>query len=187
REGAVLRVPAREEMAGVELRESRALLREQIAAWREMTQPAPQPEAGLAAGSGSAAGTATADAGTPNAAAAGESVAAAPATTPAAAAAPAADARLEIVPPSASDGRQAGTRSGIQAGGEGEMLRQELQQNQETSAAREAEAAELKAPVADLERLQAQQTQLSSVKDTELTTVQARLACGSDTAAHTPQ
>ena len=54
REGAVLRVPAREEMAGVELRESRALLREQIAAWREMTQPAPQPEAGLAAGPGAA-------------------------------------------------------------------------------------------------------------------------------------
>src|SRR5690606_19951023 len=36
REGAVLRIPDRDEMAGLDLRESRALMREQIAAWRDM-------------------------------------------------------------------------------------------------------------------------------------------------------
>src|SRR5690606_22054487 len=73
----------------------------------------------------------------------------------------------------------AGIRSGIQAGGEGDMLRQELQQelqqSQETLAARDAEVAELKARVADLERLQAQQAQLLTMKDSELAAVQARL------------
>src|SRR5690606_27362583 len=71
-------------------------------------------------------------------------------------------------------------RSSIQAGGEGEMLRQELQQelqqSQETLAARDAEVAELKARVADLERLQAQQAQLIEMKDSEMAAVQERLA-----------
>src|SRR5690606_34059286 len=104
-----------------------------------------------------------------------------------------ADARLEIVPPSAGDGRQAGIRSGIQAGGEGDMLRQELQQelqqNQETLAARDAEVAELKARVADRERLQAQQAQLLTMKDSELAAVHERLGTAEDTtaAAATPQ
>src|SRR5690606_16055280 len=91
-----------------------------------------------------------------------------------------ADARLEIVPATAAGGQQAGIRSGIQAGGEGEMLRQDMQhelhQNQETLAAREAEVAELKARVADLERLQAQQAQLIELKDSEIAAVQERLA-----------
>ena len=163
REGAVLRIPDRDAMAGLDLRESRALMREQVAAWREMTRPAPQPDAAVApAGEGGDA---------PAQAQAGDAAAAAPR---------AAEARLEIVPPSAQGARQAGIRSGIQAGGEGEMLRQELQQelqqSQEAVAAREAEVAELKARVADLERLQAQQAQLISMKDSELAAVQERLA-----------
>jgi pilus assembly protein FimV len=158
REGAVLRIPDRSEMAGIDVRESRAVMREQVAAWRDMARPAPQP--GTALADGPAGGTAGG----------GE-----PATAPRTA-----DARLEIVPPAASDGRQAGIRSGIQAGGEGEMLRQELQhelqQNQESLAARNAEVAELKARVADLERLQAQQAQLITMKDSELAAAQERLA-----------
>ena len=169
RRGAVLRIPDRADIAALDQREARALMREQIAAWRDMTRPAPQPDAAVA------------DAAAPvgEGAGAGQGQA----TDGAAAADPArrtGDARLEIVPPSAGDGRQAGIRSGIQAGGEGEMLRQELQQelqqNQETLAARDAEVAELKARVADLERLQAQQAQLITMKDSELAAVQERLA-----------
>ena len=167
RRGAVLRIPDRADIAALDQREARALMREQIAAWRDMTRPAPQPDAAVAdaaapVGEGAEQGQATGDA--------------AAADT----ARRTADARLEIVPPSAGDGRQAGIRSGIQAGGEGEMLRQELQQelqqNQETLAARDAEVAELKARVADLERLQAQQAQLITMKDSELAAVQERLA-----------
>lgn len=176
RQGAVLRIPDREEMAGLDPRESRALMREQIAAWRDMTRPAPQPDAAVA--------DADADAG-----AVGGDADQGAASAPAAAdpAARSADARLEIVPPTSGDGRQAGIRSGIQAGGEGEMLRQELQQelhqNQETLAARDAEVAELKARVADLERLQAQQAQLITMKDSELAAAQERLGTASTEAA----
>lgn len=165
REGAVLRIPSRDELAAQDMSEARAVLREQVAQWRDLRRPAPQPEA------------AAADAAAAVTPAPGEAQDAA-ATRPAAAPAP--GARLEIVPPSASDGQQAGIRSGIQAGGEGEMLRQELQQEvlqgRESLAAREAEVAELKARVADLERLQAQQQQLISLKDSELAAAQDRLA-----------
>ncbi|WP_343225039.1 FimV/HubP family polar landmark protein [Luteimonas sp. MC1828] len=163
RKGAVLRMPSRDEVAGQDMAEARAVLREQVAQWRDMRRPAPQPVA------------AAADAAPVAAQAPGEG---ASATRTAAAQAP--GARLEIVPPAASGGQQAGVRSGIQAGGEGEMLRQELQQEvlqgRETLAAREAEVAELKARVADLERLQAQQQQLISLKDSELAAAQDRLA-----------
>ncbi|GGK04260.1 hypothetical protein GCM10011394_11550 [Luteimonas terricola] len=171
RQGAVLRIPDRSEIAGLDLRESRALMREQIAAWRDMTRAAPQPDTATAAGEGAAgqAADATGDGG--------------PQPDPAPRTA---DARLEIVPPSAAGGQQAGIRSGIQAGGEGEMLRQDMQQelhqNQETLAAREAEVAELKARVADLERLQAQQAQLIQMKDSEMAAVQERLATTSEDA-----
>src|SRR3546814_5694098 len=79
-----------------------------------------------------------------------------------------ADARLEIVPPSGDDARQAGTRSGIQAGGEGDMLK-ELQQTKETLAARDAEVQDLKTRVAELEKLQQDQQQLIALKDRKST------------------
>ncbi|WP_243708169.1 FimV/HubP family polar landmark protein [Luteimonas arsenica] len=175
RQGAVLRIPDRGEIAGLDLAESRALMREQNAAWRDMTRPAPQPDAALAGDASSAESGAQGEGGR-------QAAANAPRT---------ADARLEIVPPSASGGQQAGIRSGIQAGGEGEMLRQELQQelqqSQETLAARDAEVAELKARVADLERLQAQQAELISLKDSEMAAAQERLANTAETAtAATP-
>jgi pilus assembly protein FimV len=87
-----------------------------------------------------------------------------------------ADARLEITPPSQDSGQRAGTRSGIAAGGEGDMLRQQMQQTQETLAARNAEVEELKVRVAELEQLQQQQQQLLSLKDSELAAAQQRLA-----------
>src|SRR5690606_13835903 len=96
------------------------------------------------------------------------------------AAAELADARLEIAPASAEGGRQAGTRSGIAASGEGEMLRQELQETRESLAARDAEVEELKARLAELEQLQGQQQQLIELKDSELAAVQQRLAASNE-------
>lgn len=55
------------------------------------------------------------------------------------------------------------------------MLRQDMQQTQETLAARTAEVDELKTRVAELEKLQQQQQQLISLKDTELAAAQQRL------------
>ncbi|TDK28451.1 hypothetical protein E2F46_00735 [Luteimonas aestuarii] len=149
REGAVLRVPGPSELAAEDARAANAIVREQVAQWREWRNPVPQPVE---------AASATADA-------AGAS---GPSRT--------SDARLEIVPPT-SGGAAAGTRSGIAAGGEGDMLRQqELTEARETIAARSAEVDELKARVAELEQLQQQQSQLIALKDSELAAAQQRLA-----------
>ncbi|PJK01337.1 ferrous iron transporter B [Lysobacteraceae bacterium NML91-0213] len=159
RQGAVLRIPARDEALSVSTREATAEVRAQVARWRELSQPVPQP--GLAA--------------TPaDSEADGRTAAAPPAAQ---------DARLEIVPPGAGGTQQAATRSGISAGGEGDMFRQELQQAQETVAAREAEVEELKARLAELERLQQQQQQLIALKDSELAAAQQRLETSNQQAA----
>lgn len=152
RQGAVLRVPARDQWTEFSAAEANALVREQVGQWREMRRPAPQPDA---VGADAVAG------GTPAAAAA-----AAPGAG--------AQARLEITPPS-GDAQRAGTQSGIDAGGGGDMLRQELQQANESIAARTAEVEELKARLADLEQLQAQQQQLIALKDAELAAAQQRM------------
>ncbi|MGH8085888.1 MAG: FimV/HubP family polar landmark protein [Lysobacter sp.] len=152
KQGAVLRVPDAETVRGIEAAQAMAQVRRQTRAWRLASQPVPQP--------------ALADAST-EAAAADDSSAA---TTLAAG-----GARLEIVPPGASDAAVAGTQSGISAGAEGDMVRQEMQ-TQETLAARNAELAELKSRVADLEQLQSDQQKLLEMKDNELTAVQQRLA-----------
>src|SRR5690606_39273420 len=95
REGAVLRTPDAASWDGIDARQATALVREHVAQWRQARRPVPQPV---------------------------ESVD----TTAAAGAAPrrTTDARLAIVPPSGGT-NQAGTRSGISAGGEGDMLRQQ--------------------------------------------------------------
>jgi pilus assembly protein FimV len=160
KQGAVLRVPTSGELASLGADEAAVMVRDQIQQWREARQPAPQPAA--LAGDDEAAPTRAAS--TNNA----------PRV---------ADARLEIVPPSASSGRRAGTRSGIDAGGEGDMLRQDLQQTKETLAARDSEVEELKARVADLEKLQQQQQQLITLKDSELAAAQQRLAASNQQAA----
>ncbi|MCD9007251.1 ferrous iron transporter B [Luteimonas sp. XNQY3] len=151
RQGAVLRMPARDAWTRFSAAEANAVVREQVGQWREMRRPAPQPADPVA------------DA-TPTTAA----------TTPPAAAPRTADARLEITPP-ASDSQPAGTQSGIAAGAGGDMLRQELQQANETVAARTAEIDELKARLDDLEQLQQQQAQLIQLKDAELAAAQQRM------------
>ncbi|TWI12568.1 pilus assembly protein FimV [Lysobacter ruishenii] len=151
--GAVLRMPQGDELA-VGANEAVALVQAQAKAWRaETRRPVREPAAEVAA-------------------------VAAPrvAAVPQSAGRRTADARLEIVPPGASNAKRAGTQSGIQAGGEGEMLRQELQQTRESLAARDAEVAEMKSRIEDLEKLQAQQQQLISMKDSELAAAQKRLA-----------
>jgi pilus assembly protein FimV len=154
RTGAVLRVPSSAELSQYSAAEARAIVHEQVGQWREMRKPAMQPAAVAADGAATATTTGTASA----------------------AKARAEDARLEIVPPSAKDARQAGTRSGTNAGGEGDMLRQEMQQTKETLAARDAEVQELKARVADLEKLQKDQQQLMALKDSKLAEAQQALA-----------
>jgi pilus assembly protein FimV len=149
--GAVLRMPNASELSQYNAREARAIVHEQIGQWREMRKPASQPAAVAGA-------TDTKDA-----------------ADDAAAKARTADARLEIVPPSSKDARQAGTRSGTQAGGEGDML-QELQQTKETLAARDAEVQDLKAQVAELEKLRQDQQQLIALKDSKLAQTQQALA-----------
>jgi pilus assembly protein FimV len=167
--GAVLRIPPSDELARLDQRHAAALVHEQITQWRESRRPLAQPS--TVAASAQAAPVAT----HPAAAATTKSTRTA-------------DARLEIVPPSSAAGRQAGAhnqanRSGIEAGGEGEMLRQQLQETKETLAARDAEVGELKSRVAELEKLQQQQQQLLTMKDSALAAAQQRLASVNQKAA----
>jgi pilus assembly protein FimV len=161
--GAVLRMPQADELSRYSTGEAAAVVRAQVAQWREARAPQQQPAA-----------VARADAGRASAANTSSRAGAASAT---------AQARLEIVPPSSGRG-QAGTRSGIQAGGEGDMLRQqELQETKETLAARDAEVGDLKARVAELEKLQQQQQQLIAMKDSALAAAQQNLAKANTAAA----
>lgn len=162
RQGAVLRMPPADELSRYSAGEAAAMVRAQVAQWREARAARLQPQetAGVAA-------------------------APAPATSRGGdAAAASSEARLEIVPPSSGSG-EAGTRSGIQAGGEGRMLRQEIQETQETLAARDVEVGELKARVAELEKIQQQQQQLISMKDSALAAARENLA-KANTATATP-
>ncbi|NLG59473.1 MAG: hypothetical protein GX538_04855 [Gammaproteobacteria bacterium] len=165
REGAILRIPDSAEAQQLTAAEATAEVRSQVARWREMTGARAQPGTGAAA---SADSIADADG------AVAEPAPGADAATGGGSAL--ADARLEIAPASAEGDRQAGTRSGITAGGEGEMLQQELQETRESLAARDAEVEELKSRLAELEQLQRQQQQLIELKDSELAAVQQRLA-----------
>jgi pilus assembly protein FimV len=136
-------------------RSAAAAVHEQIVQWRSSQVPRAQAVASSAA---------TADA--------PKDAAKAPADRPARTL----GARLEIAPSSAAGRRRAGTQSGIEAGGEGEMLRQQLQETRETLAARDAEVGELKTRVAELEKLQQQQQQLLTMKDSALAAAQQTLA-----------
>ena len=152
KQGAVLRVPQTAELAQLDEAEAAALVRNQVAEWRQARRPVPQPVAATAA--------------------------AAPSTTrPATATAQVAGARLEIAPPVASAAARAGTQSGIDAEGEGDMLaNQQLTLTKEELAAREAEVQELRTQVAELESLKKKQDDLIAMKDSELAAAQQRLA-----------
>jgi pilus assembly protein FimV len=159
RSGVVLRVPDAAAVAGFSRAEATAVVRDHVERWQASREPAPQPAAVADAGDTAAAAP---DAG--NAQVAG--------------------ARLEIVPPS-GDGTSPGTRSGTSAGGEGDMLRQEMQAKEDL-AARTAEVDELRARIAELEKLQQQQQQLIRMKDSELAAAQQRLAQAREGATAVP-
>lgn len=155
--GAVLRIPDDAGIARYTPEEAALVVREQAAQWRGAGRALPQPPAVAGAPAGDAS--------------------AAPAASGIRGARASAGARLEITPPSANDARKAGSRSGVSAGGEGDMLRQqELQQSRETLAARDAEVQELKARVSELEQLQKKQNELIAMKDSELAAAQQRMA-----------
>jgi pilus assembly protein FimV len=187
--GAVLRVPERGEVGSVSADEAALVVREQMQQWRQARRPVAQPDTATAAPAQAPA--------KPAAASNPPTRRAAPATKPAATAAvtpkPAApaprrqqaQARLEIVPPSAP-GKATGTRSGTTAGGEGSMLQQQLRQKDEDIAAKAAEIGDLKERVAELEKLRQQQEQLLSMKDSELAAAQQRLADARKAAAAAP-
>ncbi|HZH43942.1 MAG TPA: FimV/HubP family polar landmark protein [Lysobacter sp.] len=153
RRGVVLRVPDAGARAAVDAAEATALVRSQIRQWRANRRALAQPEATPAAGDGAGRASAT--------------------DTSTARVNP--GARLEILPPQAQGGARPGTQSGVNAGGEGDMLRQDMQ-TQETLAAREAELAELKSRISELEQLQQKQQQLIAMKDSELAAAQQKLA-----------
>ncbi|GAB1595907.1 hypothetical protein PAGU2638_15860 [Lysobacter sp. PAGU 2638] len=146
RSGSVLRVPATPELQAVEAREAADLVRTYTRQWR---QARTQPQAPVAqAAEPARAASASAEAG----------------------------GRLEIVPPGAGRTARGGTQSGLKAGGEGEMLRQELVQTKETLAARDAEVQELKSRVAELEKLQTDQQKLLAMQNSQLAAAQQRKA-----------
>jgi len=151
RSGAVLRVPQAEQIQALAAAQAAAMVRQQVSDWRQARQPIPQPANAVAEPPAPASGTAP----------------------------KVADARLEIAPPAADAAQRAGTTSGTDAGGEGDMLANEqLRQTREDLAARNAEVQELKAQVAELEKLKSQQAQLLAMKDSDLAAAQQRLGQG---------
>ena len=179
RSGAVLRVPASEDVARISADEAAQVVRQQSRQWRQARRAVRQPDAAPVAEATAAKAARPAAEAKP---------APRPATQPstprpaavAAAAKPAAaprreDARLQIVPPTAP-GKATGNKSGTSAGGEGSMLQQELRQRDEDIAAKSAEIGELKERLAALEKLKEEQQKLLSLKDSELAAAQARLA-----------
>lgn len=157
REGAVLRMPDRDVLAELSPSEANAVVRAQVHSWRARSAP-PVVAAGAVA---EGATNGDADDATGSNASDTASVA---------------DARLEIVPPAGERGQAPGSRSGLSAGGEGDMLRNDLRQAKEDLAARDAEVEELRARLAEVEDLQQKQAQLLDLKDSELASVQQRLA-----------
>jgi len=143
-------VPGQDELEQVSAAEARAIVREHTAQWRQARAPIPQPEV---------AGTATASGGDADA-------------VPVAS-----GARLEIAPAVAGGQQSAGTMTGLDTGGEGDMAANEqLRQAREDVATRDAELQELRERVAALEKLQEQQQSLIAMKDSDLAAAQQRLA-----------
>lgn len=162
--GAVLKLPPSAESASLDRTDASAMVRQQMADWRDWKQfrkPLPQPLSGALAKAAPVAGKPV----NPPA----------PATTktqtndP-----PAAQARLEIAPAAADAGKRKGTTSGTTAGGKGDMLAN-MQQAKEDLAARDAEVQELKSQLAELEKIKQDQAKLLAMKDSDLAAAQHNL------------
>ena len=163
KQGAVLRAPPASELAQVDASQAADFVNRQMAEWRQ-SRSQPKPAADPAA------------APPPSVARAAER--AAPRM---------AEARLQIAPPVVKGDGKAGTTTGIQAGGEGEMLaQQQLQQSREDLAARNAEVQELRSQVAELEKIKQQQEKLIQMKDSDLAAAQHKLSSQQGGDAGTP-
>lgn len=163
RQGAVLRAPSASELTQVDASQAADFVNRQMAEWRQ-SRSLPKPASGPAA------------APPPSVARAAER--AAPRV---------AEARLQIAPPVVKGDGQAGTTTGIQAGGEGEMLAErQLQQTREDLAARNAEVQELRSQVAELEKIKQQQEKLIQMKDSDLASAQQKLSAQQGGDAGTP-
>jgi pilus assembly protein FimV len=153
--GAVLRIPARDEVTTLGVAEAEALVREQATAWQSRRQPVPQPAESVASEPA------------PAVAAPPRAEARRPAATP--------DGRLEIVPPSGDESAARGVQSGASGTGTGSELRAELTQTREDLAAREAEVSELRSQLAELDQQQADSQRLIQLQDSQMKALQERL------------
>src|SRR5690606_42145654 len=128
RQGAVLRMPPAEELSRYSASEAAAMVRTQVAEWREAR--AARLQAAEIARAGAAGASAEAVAATGGGEARDN------------------EARLEIMPALPGAG-EAGTGTGTQAVGASRKLRQEIQQTQETLGARHRAPGELRRRVGD--------------------------------------
>ena len=106
RAGAVLRMPGSDVLAELSPSEANAVVQAQVRSWRERNAPPVVAADAVAAGNTGDMAATTAERAGGTASNDGASVA---------------DARLEIVPPAGEDGQAPGSRSGLSAGGEGDM------------------------------------------------------------------
>lgn len=174
RAGAVLRIPDADAMRAITPDEANALVREQVESWRRGHGAAPQLQP-VEGGTHAAAATAATASAAAVAGSAHGSVAST--STPAAAGKRPSGphgARLEILPPAGQAGGQG--QSGSAEGGAGSELRAQLAQSKEDLAARQAEIRDLKAHVADLEKIKTDSAKMIALKDSQMAALQARLA-----------
>lgn len=158
RSGAQLDLPDAQSLSAIGAAQARAMVSEQTTQWRQARAPVQQPELSMT--------SATATAVTPDKPAAPTD--AAPATQ---------GARLEIAPAVASDGSAQASVSGTVAGADGDRLvSEQLRQAKEDLVTRDAEIAELRERVAELESLRQQQQSLIELKDNEMATAQKHMA-----------
>ncbi len=155
--GAVLRIPARDEVASLDAGQAAELVRAQASDWQSRRRPVPQPAE-------SAAQTPTPAASRP--------ASVRPSTTRPATVA---GGRLEIVPPSGDERSARAVQSGASGTGGGRELRAELTQTREDLSAREAEVAELRSQLSELEQQQTDSQRLIEMQSSQMKALQDRL------------
>ena len=168
REGAVLHVPDADALRAITPEEANSLVHEQVESWRRGhgAPPQLQPVEGAAHAAAVAAAAPTGSAGR-------AADTRAQAATGGRAGGPR-GARLEILPPAGQAGGRG--QSGSAEGGAGSELRAQLAQSKEDLAARQAEIRDLKAHVADLEKIKTDSQKMLALKDSQMAALQARLA-----------
>lgn len=144
--GAILRIPGRSEIEAIDSAEAAALVREQTLAWRRTRAATLQPYDNVIAEDRR--------------------------RQPRSSVEP--DARLRIVPPAEAEDAGA-AQSGASSTGDGARLQAELDRAREQLVTRDAEIKELRARVADLEKLNDDSDKLLRMKNSELAQLQQRL------------